>query len=368
MKILVLTQQYPDNNNLYKNMFVHNRIVKYKEINYDNQFQVFVPSVKNNEYNYEGINVIEGDKEKLINHLQKNKYDKILIHFLTYKMVDSLLKYANDVPKIIWVHGFEALSWKRRTFNSTNPKFIKYVIGNIIQLHYVRKYIDKCKNTTFVFVSDWMREVAEQDLKRKISKYIILPNAIDTEYFEKKVKTDDLKMNILLIRPFNSRKYATDIALKSLELLSNYPDFEKFSITIIGEGKYYKGDTAKISRFPNVTLLNRFLSKEEIKYYHEKNGIFLCPTRQDAQGVSMCEAMSSGLVPITSNNTAIPEFVTNNESGILTDNILEITEAIIKLSNDDQLFRSLSMGASKQIREKCDSKHIIDKELKLIMN
>ena len=42
---------------------------------------------------------------------------------------------------------------------------------------------------------------------------------------------------------------------------------------------------------------------------HKKNGIFMVPTRLDSQGVSRDEAMSSGLVPITNNVAAIPEFV-----------------------------------------------------------
>lgn len=368
MKILVLTQQYPDEHNFYKNMFVHDRIIKYKEINKINKFEVFVPSSKNKRYIFEDVNVIEGNEKELIKTLKKKEYDKIIIHFLTYKMVNSLLKYTDNVPKIIWVHGFEALSWKRRTFNSTDPKFIKYILGNIIQLRSVRKYLDSCADTTFVFVSDWMRQVAEEDLKRKIKKYVILPNAIDTDYFEAQKKQDTLRKNILLIRPFNSRKYATDIALASLESLSQQPNFQEYNITIIGEGKYFKKDTKKISQFSNVTLINKFLSKQEIKYYHEKNGIFLCPTRQDAQGVSMCEAMSSGLIPITSDNTAIPEFVIHNKSGILTNSSCEITKAINKISNDVTFFQKLSTGAAKQMFEKCNSNLIINEELTLIMN
>ena len=53
------------------------------------------------------------------------------------------------------------------------------------------------------------------------------------------------------------------------------------------------------------------------------NGIFICPTRQDAQGVSMCEAMSSGLVPITLYNTAIPECLPNDERLVNNNKIIK---------------------------------------------
>ncbi len=50
-------------------------------------------------------------------------------------------------------------------------------------------------------------------------------------------------------------------------------------------------------------------------------GVFLSPTRMDAQGVMMCEVMASGLLTISSDNTAIPEFIVDEQNGILIDNV-----------------------------------------------
>ncbi|EMF0471359.1 glycosyltransferase family 4 protein, partial [Enterococcus faecium] len=194
---------------------------------------------------------------------------------------------------------------------------------------------------------------------------VIIPNGIDTNKFHYLPK-DTLKKKILLIRPFNSRKYATDIACKALELLSREPDFSDYSITIIGEGQYFERDTKNISNFDNVQLINKFLTPDEIAQFHSENGIFLCPTRQDAQGVSMCEAMSSGLVVVASNNTAIPEFVDNETEGLLCKNAKDICSAIIKISNDDTSFDNISRNARKRILEQCDLNEIVWRELKLI--
>ncbi|TKN76650.1 glycosyltransferase family 4 protein [Enterococcus faecium] len=365
MKILVLTQQYPKDNDIYKNAFVHTRVKRYLSETRDN-YEVFVLNNKENSYVYDEVRVQEGSAEKLRSVLANDKYDKIIIHFLTWRMIQVLLEpIFINIPKIIWVHGYEALSWKRRIFNISNFNFLKYAFVNRLQLKYFKEFLSYDANSIFVFVSEWMKQVAEKDIKANFTNSVIIPNGIDTNKFHYLPK-DTLKKKILLIRPFNSRKYATDIACKALELLSREPDFSDYSITIIGEGQYFERDTKNISNFDNVQLINKFLTPDEIAQFHSENGIFLCPTRQDAQGVSMCEAMSSGLVVVASNNTAIPEFVDNETEGLLCKNAKDICSAIIKISNDDTSFDNISRNARKRILEQCDLNEIVWRELKLI--
>ena len=80
----------------------------------------------------------------------------------------------------------------------------------------------------------------------------------------------------------------------------------------------------------------------------------------------MCEAMSSGLIPITSNNTAIPEFVEDEVSGFLTNNYKEIASKIEYLYNNPKRFEEMSKSASFLINEKCSVKKVISKELEIM--
>lgn len=366
MKVLVLTQQYPSDNDLYKNMFVHNRIKKYMSESSDIDFNVFVLNGKKRDYTYDSVNVNSGNERELSQIIVKNDFDRIVIHFLTFRMVPVLLKYAQDIKKIVWVHGYEAISWRRRVFNNTSPLFLKYVFGNKIQIHFFKKFVNKCRNTTFVFVSNWMKNVSEEDLNVKFKNFEIIPNGVDTSFYTKERDKSGLRRNILSIRPFGSRKYATDVIAKSILQFSKQKDFYKYNFTIIGKGKYFDKDTSDIKKFDNVKLINGFLNADEIKSFHNKNGIFLCPTRQDAQGVSMCEAMSSGLVPITSNNTAIPEFVNDKDSGFLTERTDDIIKGIECVGEDEILFEKMSNAARSSIEEKCNLNDIANLELKVI--
>jgi len=122
-----------------------------------------------------------------------------------------------------------------------------------------------------------------------------------------------------------------------------------------------------LEKFSNVVIKRGFLSHKEIASLHKEFGIFITPTRMDSQGVSRDEAMSSGLVPITTDITAIPEFV-DTESGVLTppEDYKAMSEGILELFNNPNKFMEMSRNAAKRVRKQTDSKIIIDAELKII--
>lgn len=372
MNFLILTNMYPKDGQFYRNAFVHRRVVNYKKNNSQDNFDVFVLNnnyFSQNSYIYEGIQVMEGKSSHLLSYLELEKPDKILVHFLDFHMMDVIENINFKIPVIIWVHGVEALGWYRRLFNFDFFSFPKYIIRNSYQMIKFRNFIEKSNNKDvhFVFVSDWMRKTLEKDTGRKIKNYSIIPNVIDTKLFPYHEKDKELRKKVLLIRPFSSKKYANDLAIKAIKYLSvSWKYFDNLTFTIIGEGKYFDKLTNPLKGFSNVHLINHFIEQKDIACFHKKHGVFLCPTRQDAQGVSMCEAMSSGLVPITSNNTAIPEYVEHYESGILTNNYKEIAESLIKVYDDIKLFENMSRKASEDIYKKCRESLVISKEISLI--
>jgi glycosyltransferase involved in cell wall biosynthesis len=368
MKLLILDENYPHLDNLMGDVFVHVRAKEYVKKHHVKVFSFFhTPKV----LIYEGIEIeMFNDMHKLVTSVKNFKPDKILIHFHQSWMLEQIIKIC-PVPIIIWVHGYEALGWYRRLFNYSwySPVLLNYIKKNTYQQFQFRKLINFANLTgrvQFVFVSDWMRRTTERDTMSKIKQKTIIANPIDTNLFSFKEKDQELRKKILLLRSFSSNKYANDISVQAIQLLSSKPFFNELQFTIIGQGQLFKKITTPLSRFKNVELQERAVRQIMIPELHAQNGVFLCPTRQDAQGVSMCEAMSSGLVPITSNNTAIPEFVTNGESGFVTTNAKGVAYAIELMYHDTQLFQRLSIEASRSIERLCSLQTIVTKELKLI--
>ena len=77
--------------------------------------------------------------------------------------------------------------------------------------------------------------------------------------------------------------------------------------------------------------------------------------------------MSSGLVAIANNCSAIPEFM-DDTCGILIpeESYVELADAIEGLYNDPALFQRLSENAAKRVRSQTSKEFTIDKEVALI--
>jgi len=136
---------------------------------------------------------------------------------------------------------------------------------------------------------------------------------------------------------------------------------------MIGDGKLFDETLEPLRKFANVTIERRFLTQGEIATLHGEYGIFLVPTRMDAQGVSRDEAMSSGLVPVTNAVAAITEFV-DESCGILApaEDHLALAQGIENLILNPDKFQQMSAAAAARVRRQSDASVVISAELKLI--
>jgi len=351
-------------------VFVHVRAKEYAKTHIVKAFSYFHSPM---ELVYEGIEMRSFDRiEDIVSSAKAFSPDKILIHFYQSWMLDVIIKRMG-VPVIVWVHGYEALGWYRRLFNYTlySPVLLNYIKKNTRQQFHFRnliRYSNRTGKVKLVFVSDWMRRITEADTFTHVNNKHIIPNPIDTELFEYREKDPELRKKVLLLRSFSSRKYANDISVQAIMLLSSTSIFKDLHFTIIGMGPLFQKTVAPLKNFSNVSLEEKAVRQVSIPDLHAEHGIFLCPTRQDAQGVSMCEAMSSGLVPVTSDNTAIPEFVINSETGCLNNSPKEVAKSIETLYYEPDLFQKLSSCAATSIRALCSMDAVVTKELQIIQN
>lgn len=369
-KIIILNNNYPSKENLYGDVFVHSRLKYYLPF-FEVQVIGYQPNIEENKgYEYENIKVVNfNDKNLYLDKIRSIDASVIGIHFVEGWLYKEFIK-TSKIPIVIWVHGAEALGWYRRLYNVTGFKqALGTIKANVIQLFQFRKIIkhsNRTNNITFVFVSNWMKKIAECDTLSTIDNFQIIPNPIDTNLFQFKNKPIDVRKKILLIRSFDSKKYANDIAIAAIKILSKKSFFNDLEFIIYGRGKYFKKLTDLVSHHENISINNFYVENNVIPKLHEQHGVFLCPTRQDAQGVSMCEAMSSGLVIVSSNCTAIPEFVKDSKSGYLTKNANELANVIEHIYNNPDEFKKVSEEASKSIALKSGHKTVINKEIEIL--
>lgn len=371
--ILVLVYNYKTKNEPYVNGFVHMRVLSYMEANLETEVFVLNKRKSKGDYSFDGVSIHVGYIDELQSFIEHNRIDTICIHFLDWTMIEALNQIQQRLRLLIFVHGVEALYWYERIFPDmfvgvrSYLQFGRYIMNNYMDMHNIRKFLNKTGHALeLITVSEWMKNIAVKNWKCINRKWNLIPNYINTKLFHYEKKGLDQRYCFLSIRPFFNGKYANDITANVIIKLSLYEEFHRMKFLIVGEGKLFQKLTAPLLQFENVILKNSFLQQEEIADIHKQYGIFLCPTRQDAQGVSMCEAMSSGLVPITLNNTAIPEFIPA-DTGLACNYPDDMVEKILQLVREPHLFEEYSQKVSTFIQGKCGMEQTTRKEMELLV-
>ncbi|MAB01013.1 MAG: hypothetical protein CMN86_22310 [Stappia sp.] len=371
-RYLLVTNQYPSYYDIYRNGFVHSRVRSYQE--YNGKFDVFrlAPDRDTRFHEYENIDCITGASAQLDAMLTGNTYQTVCVHFLTQEMWNVLRPHvANGLRVIIWIHGAEIQPWWRRQFNYDTDARIRIAKQETEQRMSFWRGVARRppENLHFVFVSESFFSEVQEDLGFSIPKenYSIIHNPIDTDIFKYHKKDPEQRKKILSIRPFVSAKYANDLTVKAIQILSKDPIFKDIEFRIIGKGPLFESTVNSVRRYTNVHIEERFLSQREISEIQKQYGVFLNPTRWDSQGVSRDEAMSSGLVPITNRNSAVPEFADESCAFLVPpEDSLELAEAIKTIYNDPIRFSVMSEAASKRVRRQSSKEIIIKRELSLI--
>lgn len=379
MKLLVICNAYPSDASLYRNGFIHRRVKGYIEEGIEVRiFYNHEPVKESYSYRFDGVDVQVGNEHALKMLVSETDFDAYLVHFAEPSRIRPLQEIATNKPIIVWVHGFEAEAWYRRWFTFLDSsksicdafqKKESYYDG---QNSFFNKLMTESElKLTFVNVSAWFQKfVVEPDNHAEFKNSEVIHNLVDETVFPYVEKTVDQRLNILSIRPFASTKYANDQTVNAILELSERPYFDELNFTICGAGPLFDETVAPLRKFSNVKLMSKFFSQEEIRELHRAHGIFLCPTRFDSQGVSMCEAISSGLVAISSDISAIPEFVEDGKTGLLAppEDYVCLAEQIESLYFDSEKFQRISQTGAQAMVKQCGNEATIGREVQLIRN
>lgn len=370
---LLVTNHYPSYDDLYRNGFVHTRVRAYAE----NGIKVDIFRLRKDEpiswHEFQNADVTTGSQNALRKMLKSGRYRHVLVHFLDPNMWDVLKDFIDDIRVTIWVHGAEIHPWYRRKYNIETPEQEeKAKAQSAVRMSFWRGLLQPMPaNLHLVFVSNYFANEVMEDLGFRLPEgsYSVIHNPIDTELFNYAEKDSEHCKKILSIRPFATRQYANDLTVKCILELSKKPIFDQLRFTIVGDGVLFEETITPLRQFDNVHIQQKFLTHPEIAALHKEHGIFLCPTRWDSQGVSRDEAMSSGLVPVTTAVAAIPEF-TDESCAILAaeEDYQGLAKGIEALVGQSALFGRMSESASLRVKRLTEKSVIIKKEISLLTN
>lgn len=371
-KTLILTNQYPEKEYLYRNMFVHKRVKSYQE----NQLLCEVMCMNNNLEEgfreFEGIDIVQGGAQTLSEILESDSIKTVCVHFLDREMWNILKLYLNRIKIVVWCHGADIQPWWRREYLYKSVEERKQ--GELLTKYKMdlwNEVFAKSENESvhFVFVSQYFANIVMEDYKYNFSKkqYSIIHNYIDSELFNYTDKNPDLRKRIISVRPYASEVYANDVMVSTIVELSKRRCFKDLDFFIAGDGKLFEKTTRPLLKYKNVLLNRGFYSQNELAEKYKEYGIVLIPSRGDTQGVSRDEAMSAGCVPITNPVMAIPEFVDDTCAFLVeSENPIKMADAIEQLYNDEVMFKKMSEKAAMHVRKISSWSETIGREIEII--
>lgn len=370
LNIAIISSQYPSKDNHYAHTFVHQRSLYFQSLGC--KITVLVPSIIADEYDFDGVKVELTPAKNIAKNL--TSFDCIYLHLLHIKkprgeisgevIYNSVID--NNIPVATYIHGAEVQRVLSRKFEmSYSLKSLTTMIYK--DFYYIPKVARFYKrlmsgdNYCIATPSLWMKSEAESNLGFELKNVNIIPNGIDTNKF-KPLHTEKYDKRLLSIRQLTSSKYAVDLSIQMMVFLPEH------ILDLYGKGPKldeYKKMAKNLGVIKRINFIEELIPNSEMSLVMNKYKYFVCPTRMDAQGVSMCEAMACGCIVITNSNTAIPEFVKNGKNGICCDTPEEMAKKILELDQNVKISSVISREARNSML-KLDVNVMLDKELNML--
>lgn len=358
MKIAILSAGYPSELS-GEFLFVHLRAQHYIQLGH--VVKAFVIQNKTSKYKWEDISVYKGRKHKIEEAIRQFHPDILAIHYPTYWMESTIRKM--DCPKVVWILGHEML-WSFRLMSAENPMdWVKKRMVLLPRLAYqIYSISNLIKDVNYtIFVSKWLLEATQRHTLTHFDNAVIIPNPVDTEQF-----TYETPRNIsrgISVRSLERSVYGIDVAIKA------FSNFKSADLSVFGRGSFYQKYLRMIEKQKSNCQIHygHILHKQLPNIYHQY-GFFVAPSREETQGLAMCEAMACGLPVVASNVGGIPEFVRDGVDGYLTspNDPSALRRAVQQLLSDKERYLRMSTNAREHIVDVCAAKMIIRRELEVM--
>jgi len=262
----------------------------------------------------------------IINGIRQNNIDLIhawtMMYFPAFARV--ILKYLKNKPVILNAIVDENNIVYRKLFSNTLGKLVV-------------NYSD-----CVVLLTEYSREVLEK-YKFEPKNIEIIPAGVDVSEFdncsEKSQYISSTKINILFVGRIAYGK-GLDLLLNAVNILKKSK--LEFQLNIVGPDfgmlQYCEKFISENNLENEIKILGKISRTELVKIY-KSSDIFILPSRYEAFGIVLIEAMAAKLPIISTNCSSIKYVVENEKNGCLIEqeNYIDLAEKLRYLINNPQI-------------------------------
>jgi len=388
MKIGVITSAYPEHEDDPHGIFVHRLMKEVAKMGHE--VHVLAPYTGDRtEYQLDGVYIQKfnyfypkrfqklAGRSGMIDNVKEGFFVKLqFISFIIFNVVQSCRNLKDmDVIHVQWPipNGLGALFLK---------KIFKIPFINTI--HGEEVYLSKRYNTIFIIkllVNTSSKTITNSSATLKAcldmginnEKLDSIPFGVDTSFYKPMNIARDEEIFLILSVGYLIERKGFEYLIKAVkETLNNK---KKVRLKIVGSGPLesnLKKLIKELSLENNIEIENNVSDEELLEYYNIADA-FVLPSIIDSQGnteglgIVLLEAMACKVPVIGSNVGGISDIIQNGDTGILVSekDPTELSNAIIKLMDDQCLRKSLAYNGYKEIMQRFQWTNVVEKYITL---
>lgn len=331
-KILVLSANFPNKENIYNGIFVKEQAIalnkKYSVkvmvvLNDLNNFRL-IPKIMTKQYQEDSLDIMEIRISRTVPIINQFVY----LFFSTYYCLNFVKKEQIQLIHAHFSYPSAVISYFIKKISKT-PFIITEHYG--IFENYFRSSIHKYLTLKSIKQADLVISVSKHS-KNRIQKYCqkdinVVYNFVNTDNFSLNQKTHTDNIQIGFMGGLNTDIKGLDIllnALKNIEI--------PFHLHIAGDGTLYK-EYLKLTNDLNLNDKVTFygiIHPNKTKEFFHKLDLFVLSSRRESFGIVIIEALSCG-IPVIASKCGGPEEIITPETGYLFNNedINDLKEKLI---------------------------------------
>lgn len=294
------------------------------------------------------------------------------ISYINSLKLNKVYRLGSEWPRIYFDDRING--WNNFLTCNTDNTFKKITLNLLCFLNKYFRVSDgpRCLNANYYIFNS--KHLIDRNYKilNNTAKNIVIRNGINTDYFYPGNREIDKNNKLLYVGRLSKQK-GMDILLEAMHEINKQRGSKIINLTIVGwtdkEREIYRiNDLIKKLDLSNSVKLKKTIGHDEIPNIYRDHDIFIFPSikRKDSKSHEGCpsvilEAMASGIPIVARIQKGIDEIMEDgfNCVGIYEDDPKLLSEAVIKLMNDKNLYNKIRENGIEYVNKNHNYKNMI---------